>query len=114
MAQVARERAEAGLPRFTERVKTCSRRCSRAREKRRIRAWWAKIRKRTMEVRPTGQPWRCSECGIDLAGADRKRRRLGGLRPIGLSSVVCSPRCAKARELRRHIVRYGRQPRRRG
>lgn len=112
MAQVARECAAAGLPRFTERVKTCSQRCSRAREKRRTSAWWAKIRKRKMEVRPAGEPWRCSECGIDLAGADRKRRRLG-LRPIGLSSVVCSPRCATTRERRRYFVRHGRWPRRR-
>ncbi len=110
MAQVARSRAAAGLPRFTERVKTCSQRCSRAREKRRTRAWWAKVRKRKMEVRPAGQPWRCSECGIDLAGADRKRKRLG-LRAIGLANVVCSPRCARERELRRYLVRYGRVPR---
>lgn len=110
IAQVARERAAAGLPRFSDQVKTCSQRCSRERQRRWSKAWWAKIRKRTMEVRPASEPWRCSECGIDLAGADRKRKRLG-LRPIRLSSVVCSPRCAKARELRRYIVRYGRVPR---
>jgi DNA-binding XRE family transcriptional regulator len=50
--------------------------------------------------------WKCSECEISLAEAERKRRRLG-LRRMIASAVTCSPKCARERERRLLHERYG-------
>jgi transcriptional regulator with XRE-family HTH domain len=50
--------------------------------------------------------WRCAECGIDGATANKRRERLGLGRLRG-HAVVCTPGCARTRERHRLRERYG-------
>lgn len=108
------KRMRAGLPRLDlTRAKTCgSSSCVLERETRCMRDWWSQ-RPRLIAKRLPDDSWRCSECGIDLASADKRRARVG-LPPIDLRrrNVTCGPKCYEARELRRYIVRHGHPPRR--
>jgi hypothetical protein len=74
-------------------------------KKHRASVLWAKVKPRKMPPRAPG-PWRCVECGIDRAAADRKRKRLG-LPPTDRRHVVCSPACVEARKRSRYLWRFG-------
>jgi hypothetical protein len=99
-----KQRREGGAPAAWPHLRlTCSRKCSRERELRRMRERHQPVRGRLPPaVRSRGEGWACSECGASWAVADRRRERLG-LGPIKMNLLTCSPACS-ARRKRRYLA----------
>jgi len=94
-----------GLRALGTNARTCSPDCSRARDAL-SREEWRRERSNGPPREPDHGPgWHCSECGSDWETARKRRIRLGLL--TSRRDRTCSPKCSAARELRRHIERYG-------
>jgi Zn-finger protein len=76
-------------------AKTCSPKCAAEHER-------AENRERNREYNRArrGKNWKCPECGIVKADADRRRLRRG-LPPLAGDAQSCSPECGAERNRRR-------------